>query len=77
MFGLLAVDRGGLTAAFEAARLGHHVTLFEQEEDTGGNVRYAAKAPHKAVYGKYIRPSLANCKRKAWISKRIRKLPRP
>jgi 2,4-dienoyl-CoA reductase-like NADH-dependent reductase (Old Yellow Enzyme family)/thioredoxin reductase len=45
----------GLTAAFEAARLGHQVTLFEREKETGGNVRYAAKAPHKAVYGKYIK----------------------
>ena len=55
---------GGLTAAFEAARLGHHVTLFEQEKDTGGNVRYAAKAPHKAVYGKYIQTITANCIKK-------------
>lgn len=55
---------GGLTAAFEAARLGHHVTLFEQEKETGGNVRYAAKAPHKAVYGKYIKTLTANCKKK-------------
>ena len=55
---------GGLTAAFEAARLGHRVTLFEQEKETGGNVRYAAKAPHKAVYGKYIQTLTANCKKK-------------
>ena len=54
----------GLTAASEAARLGHHVTLFEREIETGGNVRYAAKAPHKAVYGKYIRTITANCRKK-------------
>jgi len=53
----------GLTAASEAARLGHQVTLFEQEKETGGNVRYAAKAPHKAVYGKYIRTLTANCRK--------------
>jgi len=53
---------GGLTSAFEAARLGHHVTLFERESQTGGNVRYAAKAPHKAVYGKYIQTLTAKCK---------------
>jgi 2,4-dienoyl-CoA reductase-like NADH-dependent reductase (Old Yellow Enzyme family)/NADPH-dependent 2,4-dienoyl-CoA reductase/sulfur reductase-like enzyme len=46
---------GGLTAAFEAARLGHTVTLFEKEKETGGNVLYAAKAPHKEVYGRYIK----------------------
>jgi len=55
---------GGLTAAFEAARLGHRVTLFEREKETGGNVLYAAKAPHKAVYGKYISTLTANCKKK-------------
>ena len=55
---------GGLTAAYEAARLGHHVTLFEQESQTGGNVRYAAKAPHKEVYGRYIKTLTANCIKK-------------
>ncbi|HPC85529.1 MAG TPA: FAD-dependent oxidoreductase [Smithellaceae bacterium] len=54
----------GLTAAFEAARLGHQVTLFEQESQTGGNVRYAAKAPHKEVYGRYIQTLTAKCKKK-------------
>jgi len=53
----------GLTAASEAARLGHHVALFEQEKETGGNVLYAAKAPHKEVYGKYIRTITANCRK--------------
>lgn len=54
----------GLTAAYEAARLGHQVTLFEQESQTGGNVRYAAKAPHKEVYGRYIQTLTAKCKKK-------------
>jgi NADPH-dependent 2,4-dienoyl-CoA reductase/sulfur reductase-like enzyme len=54
----------GLTAAFEAARLGHQVTLFEREKETGGNVRYAAKAPHKEVYGRYIKTLTAKCKKK-------------
>jgi NADPH-dependent 2,4-dienoyl-CoA reductase/sulfur reductase-like enzyme len=54
----------GLAAAYEAARLGHQVTLFEQESQTGGNVRYAAKAPHKEVYGRYIQTLTAKCKKK-------------
>ena len=54
---------GGLTAAFEAARLGHRVTLYESESRTGGNVRYAAMAPHKEVYDKYIRTLTAKCKK--------------
>jgi NADPH-dependent 2,4-dienoyl-CoA reductase/sulfur reductase-like enzyme len=41
---------GGLTAAYEAARLGHNVTLFEKEEETGGQLRFAGKAPFKDQY---------------------------
>ncbi|MBN1613725.1 MAG: FAD-dependent oxidoreductase [Deltaproteobacteria bacterium] len=52
---------GGLTAAYEAARLGHKVTLFEREKETGGNVNYAAKAPYKGVYGKFIRTLTGKC----------------
>ncbi|MDD5722504.1 MAG: FAD-dependent oxidoreductase [Syntrophales bacterium] len=44
----------GLTAAFEAARLGHTVTLYERAEELGGQIRYARKPPHKAVYGDWI-----------------------
>lgn len=54
----------GLTAASEAARLGHRVTLFEQEKETGGQVRYAEKAPYKAAYGKWTRTLAANCRKK-------------
>jgi len=53
----------GLTAASEAARLGHTVTLFEREPRTGGNVRYAALSPHKDIYDKYIRTLTARCRK--------------
>ncbi len=42
---------GGLTAAYEAARLGHKVTLFEKEEETGGQLRFASQVPFKDQYG--------------------------
>lgn len=45
---------GGLTAASEAARLGHQVTLFEQQDQLGGQVRLAARAPYKAAYGEWL-----------------------
>ena len=45
---------GGLTAAYEAARLGHRVTLFEQEKDLGGQIRFARIPPHKKIYGEWI-----------------------
>lgn len=41
---------GGLTAAYEAARLGHRVTLFEKNRETGGQLRFASKAPFKDQY---------------------------
>jgi 2,4-dienoyl-CoA reductase-like NADH-dependent reductase (Old Yellow Enzyme family)/thioredoxin reductase len=42
---------GGLTAAYEAARLGHKVTLFEKEKETGGQLNFASQAPFKDQYG--------------------------
>jgi 2,4-dienoyl-CoA reductase-like NADH-dependent reductase (Old Yellow Enzyme family)/thioredoxin reductase len=44
----------GLTAAFEANRLDHRVSLFEKEPVPGGNLLYACKAPHKQIYGEWI-----------------------
>ena len=44
----------GLTAAFEAARLGHTVTLFEKDQTMGGQIRYARIPPHKEIYGEWI-----------------------
>lgn len=53
----------GLTAALEAARLGHRVTLYERENRTGGNVRYAALSPHKIVYDRFVQTLTAKCKK--------------
>ena len=44
----------GLTAAYEAARLGHEAILFEEDEKAGGQIFYASKAPHKKVYDDWI-----------------------
>ena len=45
---------GGLTAAFEAARLGHTVTLYESAGKLGGQIQYARRPPHKEAYGDWI-----------------------
>ena len=44
----------GLTAATEAERLGHRVTLFEKNKILGGQIRYAQVPPHKEIYGQWI-----------------------
>ncbi|HLZ18867.1 MAG TPA: FAD-dependent oxidoreductase, partial [Smithellaceae bacterium] len=44
----------GLTAASEADRLGHRVTLFEKKKILGGQIRYAQLPPHKEIYGQWI-----------------------
>ena len=54
----------GLTAAFEAARLGHGVTLLDREEETGGQLRFAEKAPYKTIYGKWTRALTEKCRKK-------------
>ncbi|MBP1717017.1 MAG: putative NADH:flavin oxidoreductase/NADH oxidase [Deltaproteobacteria bacterium] len=54
----------GLTAAWEAARLGHEVTLFEKENSMGGQLRYASRAPFKKVYAEWGE----------WLEKQVRKL---
>jgi 2,4-dienoyl-CoA reductase-like NADH-dependent reductase (Old Yellow Enzyme family)/NADPH-dependent 2,4-dienoyl-CoA reductase/sulfur reductase-like enzyme len=46
---------GGLTAAYEAGRLGHKVTVFEKEKETGGQVLLAGRTPFKEAYAKWIR----------------------
>ncbi len=51
---IVGAGPAGLTAAYEANRLGHQVTLFEKEQMPGGNLLYACKAPFKQIYGDWI-----------------------
>jgi 2,4-dienoyl-CoA reductase-like NADH-dependent reductase (Old Yellow Enzyme family)/thioredoxin reductase len=48
---VIGTGPAGLTAAYEAARLGHQVMLYEKEAETGGQLRFASKAPFKEHYG--------------------------
>ncbi|RJQ68467.1 MAG: FAD-dependent oxidoreductase [Desulfobacteraceae bacterium] len=51
---IIGAGPAGLTAAYEAKRLGHTVTVFEKEPQPGGNLLYACKAPHKEIYLQWI-----------------------
>lgn len=51
---IIGAGPAGLTAAHEAARLGHKVTLFEKDKEAGGQIRYGSQAPSKRLYGEWI-----------------------
>ena len=53
----------GLQAAISSARHGHRVTVYEQHEEAGGQVRLAASVPNRAEFGDMIRNQLAECRR--------------
>ncbi len=61
---VIGAGPGGLTAAYEAARLGHQVTLYEKETETGGQLRFASKAPFKDHYGVWA----------SWLTSQAKKL---
>jgi 2,4-dienoyl-CoA reductase-like NADH-dependent reductase (Old Yellow Enzyme family)/thioredoxin reductase len=52
---VIGAGPAGLTAASEAARLGHDVTVYEKDNEIGGQVRFAAKAPVKGLYGDWVK----------------------
>ncbi len=53
----------GLQAAIAAARHGHHVTVYEQQAEAGGQVRLAASVPNRAELGDMVRNQLTECRR--------------
>lgn len=59
----------GLTAASEAARLGHQVTLFEKAEQVGGQVLVAARGPFKEPYGRLIEQLTARARNNGAVIK--------
>ena len=54
---------GGLQAAISAAHFGHRVTVYEQQDQAGGQVRLAASVPNRAEFGDMIRNQLTECRR--------------
>jgi 2,4-dienoyl-CoA reductase-like NADH-dependent reductase (Old Yellow Enzyme family)/thioredoxin reductase len=62
---VIGAGPGGLTAAYETGRLGHEVTVFEKEKETGGQILLAARAPFKEVYARWIERLAARAARVA------------
>ncbi|MEZ5234986.1 MAG: mycofactocin system FadH/OYE family oxidoreductase 2 [Acidimicrobiales bacterium] len=62
---VLVVGAGpaGLQAAIAAARRGHAVTVWEREQEAGGQVRVAAMVPNRAEFGDLVRNQLIECQR--------------
>ena len=54
----------GLTAAYEAARLGHQVDLFEMQKECGGQLQFAGKPPFKGAYEEWG----------AWLFAQVKKM---
>jgi len=61
---VIGAGPGGLTAAYEAKRLGHKVKLFEKEGIPGGQLRFACLPPYKKAYGEWI----------TWLSSQVEKM---
>lgn len=61
---VIGAGPAGLTAAYEAARLGHKVSLFEKSEQAGGQLLFASKAPSKQIYGDWI----------SWLIKQVEQI---
>jgi 2,4-dienoyl-CoA reductase (NADPH2) len=53
----------GLQAAVAAARNGHRVTVYEKDDQAGGQVRLAASVPNRAELGDLVRNQLTECRR--------------
>ncbi len=60
---IVGAGPAGLQAAIAARRNGHHVTVFEKDEQAGGQVRLAASVPNRAEFGDMIRNQLTECRR--------------
>ncbi len=60
---VIGAGPAGLQAAIAAARGHHRVTVYELQNQSGGQVRLAASVPNRAEFGDLIRNQMAECRR--------------
>jgi NADPH-dependent 2,4-dienoyl-CoA reductase/sulfur reductase-like enzyme len=60
---VIGAGPAGLVAAYEAARLGHTVTLFEKEKRAGGNLFYSSLPPFKESHGEWLNWLISHVKK--------------
>ena len=60
---IIGAGPAGLQSAISAARAGHTVTVYEKEQQAGGQIRLAASVPNRAELGDMIRNQLTECRR--------------
>jgi 2,4-dienoyl-CoA reductase-like NADH-dependent reductase (Old Yellow Enzyme family)/thioredoxin reductase len=60
---VIGAGPAGLSAAMVAAVRGHHVEVFEKEEQAGGQLLSASRPPHKEAYMDWVKWSLRRMKK--------------
>lgn len=52
---VIGAGAAGLSFAIEAKKMGHHITLYDANEDIGGQLLYARKVPGKEEFDELLR----------------------
>ncbi len=60
---IIGAGPAGLSAALTAAWKGHHVEVYEREDEAGGQLRSASRPPHKEGFAQWVNWALRELKK--------------